>query len=171
MLRQYCLTTSIHPSIFYNRLIRRSGGGGAGAYPSSQRARGGVPPGQVPNYLSEEKSIISSKNFRNLKFTACSLVSKWKCDLHFYEILILVCLPLLLHVTLLNKLAKQFLKIKQTVITLDHTLSAVMRALLWSNVVKKELSRKANLAIYWSIFVPILTYCHEIWIMTERTRS
>ena len=32
----------IHPSIFYTHLIRRSGRGGAGAYPSSHRARGGV---------------------------------------------------------------------------------------------------------------------------------
>ena len=36
-----------NPSIFYTRLIRRSGRGGAGAYPSSHRARGGVHPGQV----------------------------------------------------------------------------------------------------------------------------
>ena len=36
-----------HPSIFYTRLIRRSGRGGAGVYPSSHRARGGVHPGQV----------------------------------------------------------------------------------------------------------------------------
>jgi len=33
---------SIHPSIFYTRLIRRSGRGRAGAYPSGHRARGGV---------------------------------------------------------------------------------------------------------------------------------
>ena len=36
-----------HPSIFYTRLIRPSGRGGAGAYPSGHRARGGVHPGQV----------------------------------------------------------------------------------------------------------------------------
>ena len=38
---------SIHPSTFYTRLICRSGRGGAGAYPSGHRARGGVHPGQV----------------------------------------------------------------------------------------------------------------------------
>ncbi|KAK7939602.1 hypothetical protein WMY93_002928 [Mugilogobius chulae] len=38
-------------------------------------------------------------------------------------------------------------------------------------VVKKELSRKANLSIYRSIYVPTLTYGHELWVMTERTRS
>ena len=38
---------NIHPSIFYTRLIRRSGRGGAGAYPSGHRAKGGVHPGQV----------------------------------------------------------------------------------------------------------------------------
>ena len=40
-------TNSIHPFIFYTRLIRRSGRGGAGVYPSCHRARGGVHPGQV----------------------------------------------------------------------------------------------------------------------------
>jgi len=39
--------SSIHPSIFYTRLILRSGRGGAGAYPSGHWARGGVHPGQV----------------------------------------------------------------------------------------------------------------------------
>ncbi|TWW59397.1 hypothetical protein D4764_06G0009270 [Takifugu flavidus] len=49
--------------------------------------------------------------------------------------------------------------------------SAVMRALHRSVVVKRELSRKAKLSIYRSIFVPTLTYGHELWVMTERTRS
>ena len=49
--------------------------------------------------------------------------------------------------------------------------SAVMQALYRSVVVKKELSRKAKLSIYQSIYVPTLTYGHELWVMTERTRS
>ncbi|TWW73388.1 hypothetical protein D4764_15G0007820 [Takifugu flavidus] len=49
--------------------------------------------------------------------------------------------------------------------------SAVMRALNRSIVVKKELSRKAKLSIYRSNYVPILTYGHQRWVMTERTRS
>ena len=49
--------------------------------------------------------------------------------------------------------------------------SAVMRTLHSSVVVKKELSRKAKLSIYRSIFVPTLTYGHELWVVTERTRS
>ena len=49
--------------------------------------------------------------------------------------------------------------------------SAVMRSLYRSVVVKKELSRKARLSIYQSIYVPTLTYGHELWVMTERTRS
>ncbi|TWW66919.1 hypothetical protein D4764_20G0009510 [Takifugu flavidus] len=48
--------------------------------------------------------------------------------------------------------------------------SAVMRALNRSIVVK-ELSLKAKLSIYQSIYVPILTYGHQRWVMTERTRS
>ncbi|XP_051775984.1 uncharacterized protein LOC127526050 [Erpetoichthys calabaricus] len=49
--------------------------------------------------------------------------------------------------------------------------STVMRALHRSVVVKKELSRKAKLSIYQSIYVPTLTYGHELWVVTERTRS
>ncbi|XP_056588515.1 uncharacterized protein LOC130408985 [Triplophysa dalaica] len=49
--------------------------------------------------------------------------------------------------------------------------SAVMRSLYRSVVMKKELSRKAKLSIYRSIYVPTLTYGHELWVMTERTRS
>jgi len=40
--------------------------------------------------------------------------------------------------------------------------SAVMRALYRSLVVKRELSRKAKLSIYRSIYVPTLTYGHEL---------
>ena len=36
---------------------------------------------------------------------------------------------------------------------------------------KRELSRKAKLSIYRSIYVPTLTYGHELWVMTERIRS
>ncbi|TWW62742.1 hypothetical protein D4764_04G0013890 [Takifugu flavidus] len=49
--------------------------------------------------------------------------------------------------------------------------SAVMQALNRSVVVKKELSRKARLSIYRSIYVPILTCGHQCWVITERTRS
>ncbi len=49
--------------------------------------------------------------------------------------------------------------------------SAVMRSMYRSVVVKKELSCKAKLSIYRSIYVPTLTYGHELWVMTERTRS
>ncbi|XDV25050.1 hypothetical protein PO909_029047 [Leuciscus waleckii] len=46
-----------------------------------------------------------------------------------------------------------------------------MRSMYRSVVVKKELSCKAKLSIYRSIYVPTLTYGHELWVMTERTRS
>ncbi|TWW53113.1 R2 Retrovirus-related Pol polyprotein from type I retrotransposable element [Takifugu flavidus] len=38
-------------------------------------------------------------------------------------------------------------------------------------MVKRELSQKGKLSIHQSIFVPTLTYGHELWVMTERTRS
>ncbi|KAK3510172.1 hypothetical protein QTP70_026760 [Hemibagrus guttatus] len=49
--------------------------------------------------------------------------------------------------------------------------AAVMRSMYRFVVVKKELSRKAKLSIYQSIYVPTLTYGHELWVMTERVRS
>ncbi|KAK3530227.1 hypothetical protein QTP86_020143, partial [Hemibagrus guttatus] len=49
--------------------------------------------------------------------------------------------------------------------------AAVMRSMYRSVVVKKELSRKAKLSIYQSIYAPTLIYGHELWVMTERVRS
>lgn len=49
--------------------------------------------------------------------------------------------------------------------------SAVMRSLYRSIVVKRELSQKAKLSIYRSIYIPTLTYGHELWVVTERMRS
>ncbi|KAI3366505.1 hypothetical protein L3Q82_000635 [Scortum barcoo] len=49
--------------------------------------------------------------------------------------------------------------------------STVMQSVYRTVVVKKELSQKANLSIYRSIYTPTLTYGHELWVMTERTRS
>lgn len=36
--------------------------------------------------------------------------------------------------------------------------------------VKQELSPNAKLSIYQVIYVPTLTYGHELWVMTNRTR-
>ena len=49
--------------------------------------------------------------------------------------------------------------------------SAVMRALHYSVVMKQELSKKAKLSIFKAVFVPILTYGHESWVITKRERS
>ena len=49
--------------------------------------------------------------------------------------------------------------------------SAAMQALHYSVVMKRELSKKAKLSIFKAVFVPILTYGHESWVMTERVRS
>ena len=45
-----------------------------------------------------------------------------------------------------------------------------MRALQHLVVLKREQSRKAKLSVFKSIFIPILTYGHECWAMTERVR-
>ncbi len=49
--------------------------------------------------------------------------------------------------------------------------SAVIRTLNWSVVVKRELSWKVKLSVYRSTYILTLTYGHELWVMTERTRS
>ena len=45
--------------------------------------------------------------------------------------------------------------------------SAVMRALHWIVVVKKEMSQKAKLSIYQSIYVPILTYGNKLLVVKK----
>ena len=47
--------------------------------------------------------------------------------------------------------------------------SAVMRVLLRSVVMKRELSKKAKLSIFKTVFVPILTHGHESWVITCRS--
>ena len=49
--------------------------------------------------------------------------------------------------------------------------SAVMRALHYSVAMKRELSKNAKLSIFKTVFVPILTYGHESWVMIEQVRS
>ena len=45
-----------------------------------------------------------------------------------------------------------------------------MQILKRSVVVKRELSQKVKFSIYRSLYVPTLTYCHELWVVTERVR-
>ncbi|KAK3565055.1 hypothetical protein QTP86_032480, partial [Hemibagrus guttatus] len=46
--------------------------------------------------------------------------------------------------------------------------AAVMRSIYRPVVVKNELSRKAKLSIYQSIYVPTLTYGYELWIQVAK---
>ena len=48
---------------------------------------------------------------------------------------------------------------------------AVMRQLFRGVVCKRELSTKAKLSVFKSVFTPILTYGHQHWVVTERLRS
>ncbi|KAK5888457.1 hypothetical protein CesoFtcFv8_014550 [Champsocephalus esox] len=52
-----------------------------------------------------------------------------------------------------------------------RAVGAVLQSLYRTVVTKRELSQKAKLSVYRAIFVPTLTYGHEGWVMTERTRS
>ena len=49
--------------------------------------------------------------------------------------------------------------------------SAILRALHYSVVMKQELSKKPKVLIFQTVFVPIFTYGHECWVMTERMQS
>ena len=49
---------------------------------------------------------------------------------------------------------------------------AVMQALHYSVVMKREMSKKANLSIFKTVFVLfLLIYGHESWVMSKRVRS
>jgi len=49
--------------------------------------------------------------------------------------------------------------------------NAVLRELYRSVVTKRELSNTAELSAFKSVFVSILTYGHESWVMTEKILS
>jgi len=55
--------------------------------------------------------------------------------------------------------------------TADEYRKARRAAVYWSVVVKRELSWKAKLSIYRSIYVTILTYGHKLCVVTEIMRS
>ena len=46
-----------------------------------------------------------------------------------------------------------------------------MRALHYSVVIQRELSKTVTLSIFRTVFVSVLTYGHESWAMTERMQS
>jgi len=49
--------------------------------------------------------------------------------------------------------------------------NAVLRELYRSVVAKRELSNTVKLSVIGSVFVPILIYGHESWVLTERILS
>ncbi|KAL3045558.1 hypothetical protein OYC64_013764 [Pagothenia borchgrevinki] len=53
---------------------------------------------------------------------------------------------------------------------MGRRIGAVLQSLYCTVVTKRELSQKAKLSVYRAISVPTLTYGHEGWVMTERTR-
>ena len=49
--------------------------------------------------------------------------------------------------------------------------NAVLPELCRSMVTKREFPNTADLSVFKSVFVPILTYVHESWVMIERVLS
>lgn len=48
--------------------------------------------------------------------------------------------------------------------------TAVLWALRRTVEVKQELNHQTRLTVYLSIYVPLLTYGHELWVMSERSQ-
>ena len=51
---------------------------------------------------------------------------------------------------------------------MKETNVSVLRELYCSVVAKQDLSNTAKLSVFKSVFVSILTYGHEFWVMTEK---
>ena len=56
----------------------------------------------------------------------------------------------------------------QEIDTRIDKVNAVFHELYRSVITKRELSNTTKLSVFKSVFVPILTYSHESWVMTER---
>lgn len=50
-------------------------------------------------------------------------------------------------------------------------LAAVLQLLSKSVMVKQELDPWKELYVSWSIYIPVLTYGRDMWVVTERIRS
>ena len=62
-------------------------------------------------------------------------------------------------------------KMEQEIDRRIGAVSAVMRTPNPSVMGKRELSQKAKLSIYRAIYILTLTYCDELWLVSERMRS
>ena len=62
-------------------------------------------------------------------------------------------------------------RLDEALVTRIGKASVVMRALHYAVVMKRELSKKAKLSVFKTVFVPILTSGHESWVMIKRVRS
>ena len=49
--------------------------------------------------------------------------------------------------------------------------SSILRELYLPIVAKKDLSNAAKFVVFRLVYVPSLSYVHELWVMTERMRS
>ena len=65
---------------------------------------------------------------------------------------------------------QEWVRLDEELDTWIGKVSAVTRALHISVVIKRELSKKVKPSIFKTVFVPILTYGHESWVMTKRVR-
>ena len=78
------------------------------------------------------------------------------------------------HVEKFKHLGVQFTSDERQNTELDTRIdkaSAVMLKFQCSVVMKRELTKTANLSIHKSVFLLVLTYGHDSWIMGERFRS
>ena len=73
-------------------------------------------------------------------------------------------MPLMINFAILHTLSPHFAWSTATISSFPTLIVLVFN-------MKQELPKKAKFAVFHSIFVPILTYGHESWVMTERMRS
>ena len=178
-LRQGCALSPILFVIFMDRISRRSQGGEGLQF-------GGL---RIPSLLFADDVVLMAPSACDLqhsldRFTAECEVTGMRISTSKSEAMVLSRKPMDCLLRVGNEFLPQVKEVKYLGILFSSegtrecemgqrngAAGVVLRLLCCTVVMKRELSQKAKLSIYRSIFVPTLTYGHEGWVMTKRTRS
>ena len=178
-LRQGCALSPILFVIFMDRISRRSQGG-VGVRLGELR---------VESLLFADDLVLMAPSVRDLqlsldRFAAECTAAGMKISISKSEAMVLSRKPVDCTVRVGNEILPQVKEFKylgvlftsegrteQEISRRIGAAGAVLQSLYRTVVTKRELSQKAKLSVFRAIFVPTLTYGHEVWVMTERTRS
>ena len=178
-LRQGCALSPILFVIFMDRISRRSRGGE------------GIRLGElrVSSLLFADDVVLLAPSVQDLqlsldRFDAECTAAGMKISVSKSEAMVLSRKPVDCAVRVGNKALPQVKEFKYLGVLFTSegraekeisrrigAAGAVLQSLYRTVVTKRELSRKAKLSVFRAIFVPTLTYGHEVWVMTERIRS